>query len=207
MANKTKKEVTKKFNVKGFLAVVILFLGTFGLFLSFAQLAYSVQNRTDTVASRTDAKWDIAINNVSKAELKGEAKNVNDPTSNNLGLTGFEATVRKPGDSVKYTFDINNAGSIEAKIAEFTKGKPTCKAASDGLDSRTDEVKEADSTLVCGSLEYSVTYEDGKEVAANDVIAAGSKKTVVMTVTYKEGSQEATGNVTVIVPSLTVLFK
>ena len=167
MANKTKKEVTKKFNVKGFLAVVILFLGTFGLFLSFAQLAYSVQNRTDTVASRTDAKWDIAINNVSKAELKGEAKSVNDPTSNNLGLTGFEATVRKPGDSVK----------------------------------------EADSTLVCGSLEYSVTYEDGKEVAANDVIAAGSKKTVVMTVTYKEGSQEATGNVTVIVPSLTVLFK
>ncbi len=205
---KTKKEQPKKkFNLKKSLGVIILFLGIFGLTLSFVSLAYSVQLVRSYSVLNEHAKWDIAITNVSEAETKGGAKVVNAPTVNNLGLTDYVVSFENPGDSVKYTFEIKNNGDIDAKLVEFTKGNPTCKNGSDALDNRSDEEKEADSTLVCGNLEYKVTYEDAKDVAVNDMFAAKSTKKVVMTITYKEDSRATNGSVNVNVPTLTMLFK
>ncbi len=207
MPRTKKEEPKKKFNLKKVLSIIVLFLGTFGITLSFAELADSVQSAKNVSYSRGYSKWDIAIANVSKAELSGEAKVVNEPTANNLGLTEFVVTFKNPGDSVKYTFEMKNGGNIDARLVEFTKGNPTCKEATDELDSRSDEEKNADSTLVCGNLEYTVKYEDGKDVSVNDVVNSDSSKKVVLTITYKDNSRAANGSVNVMVPSLTMLFK
>jgi len=207
MPRTKKEEPKKKFNLKKVLSLIVLFLGTFGITISFAELADSVQSARNISYSKGYSKWDIAITNVSKAELSGEAKVVNEPTTNNLGLTEFVVAFKNPGDSVKYTFEMKNGGNIDARLVEFTKGNPTCKEASDALDSRSDEEKNADSTLVCGNLEYTVKYEDGTDVAANDVVNSYSSKKVVLTVTYKDNSRAANGSVEVMVPSLTMLFK
>ena len=67
---KTKKEQPKKkFNLKKTLGIIILFLGIFGLTLSFASLAYSVQLVRSYSYTNGHAKWDIAISNVSEAEI------------------------------------------------------------------------------------------------------------------------------------------
>ncbi len=207
MAKKEKKSKKNKTDLKQNLALVILFLGVFGLSLSFAKLAYAVQNMG--VYNKTDskAKWDVGLANVSKAETKGEAKEVNRPSISNLGLTEVEVEFNKPGDEIKYTFEVKNDGTIDAKISELTKGNPTCKVETAALENRTDEQKNADSNIVCGNLEYTLTYDDGKEVSVNDAIGAKKSNKVTLTIKYKEDAPEVSGTVNVTAPATTILFK
>ena len=200
---KTKKKETKEFNTKRVLALVVIFLSTFGITASFAQLSYSVQNRPYVRVSAPEKDvFDMKLANLSAAELKGSAKVLSDAKLSN-GLTSFEVQFTNPGDTVIYTFEIQNKGNVDGKVASLSKGNPSCTAVSDN-DTRTDEEKNADSTLVCGNLDYTLTYEDGKAVASNDVVKAGETKKVVLKIAYKANIQTASDSVKVTVPSLPI---
>lgn len=201
---KTKKKESNGFNTKRVLSLVVIFLSTFGITASFAQLSYSVQNRTSYVVKGKENKnvFDLKLANMSAAELIGNSKVISDAKINN-GLTSFEVQLSKPGDAVKYTLEIQNKGNVDGKIASMSKGNPSCTAVSEN-DTRSEEQKNADATLVCGNLEYTLTYENGTSVAANDVIKAGETKKVTVSLGYKANGQPATDSVKVTVPSLAI---
>ena len=201
MPKTTTKKGKKQINHKSILLIVVLFLSSFAIVISFGTLAYAVQNNISSSSSNDIVyDFDAKIANISKAETTGDAKVISNTKVNEKEIGVFEVQLTSPGDSVKYTLEIQNRGNIDASIVLFSKGTPTCQAIADD-DTRNEEQKNADATLVCGNLDYYITYSDGTPVAKGDVISSRTTKKVIVKVAYKANSQKATDAVRVTVPS------
>ena len=80
----------------------------------------------------------------------------------------------KNNQKYDFTIDVINSGTIPAKLTSFTfagtKGDESIINASTGLSYTSDK------------LTYTVTYEDGTTLLANDELKAGSKKKIRISV-------------------------
>lgn len=163
------------------LSIVALVAAIIGLTVAFAAMS-----RTLTIngsAKMDTATWDIHYENLSAATLTGGASVPNPDTAtikngDTTTIENIDMTVTKPGDSVTYTFDVVNSGTINAKIGTLTKQlKPTCTGTGANAD--------ADATLVCGNLTYEFKYTtDGAAVAENDTLSAGQTKNLTLKLSY-----------------------
>ena len=94
----------------------VLAVGLIGLTVAYASLSQNLTiNGTAKVAAAT---WDIKFLNLTQKSKSGYAAF---PTSNALTASGTTisgniGTLKAPGDSLTYTFDIKNNGSINAKV-------------------------------------------------------------------------------------------
>lgn len=104
-------------------------------------------------------------------------------------ISGINVSLSNPGDKCSYTFQIQNNGTIGAKISAITPKKPSdasCSTASG-------------STIVCGNITYKLRVDSATSntlLAVNDTIAAKSgttatTKTVVLTAEYSGSSASA----------------
>ena len=179
------------------LSIVALFVAVIGLSVAFAAMSRTLQiNGTATIAT---AKWDIHFENlvgpgVDGAEAKGtgaatveKAPSISDSANGESTVIGdYKVTLTKPGDSVTYNFKVTNEGTINAKIGTFTKTAPVCNPATDVKDGDATATEE-DAALVCGNLTYTLTYKDtGAAVAADDTLAAGETKDLVLKLIYND---------------------
>ena len=169
------------------LSIVALFVAVIGLSVAFAAMSRTLQiNGTATMDTAT---WDIHFENLSNAALTGDAAVTTAPElkNENTVIGDFEVVLIKPGDSVTYTFDIVNNGTIDAKLSELVMAGLADKKLV--CTSLADPKSTADETTVCGNLTYTLEYTDGGAVAAGDKLAAKSgdtatRKNVTLTLKY-----------------------
>lgn len=144
------------------IAIIALVIAVAGLSIGYASL-----NRELTIngtATKEVANWDVHFENLSAATLVGTAseKAAASLTATNVTV---DVSVVKPGDSVSYTFDVKNAGGIDAKL----RALPIIA----GLD-----------TAAANDITVTLTHGDGTELSANETLAAGGTQPMKLTVTF-----------------------
>ena len=149
------------------LALVAVIVAVLGMTIAFAALSQTL-NITGT-SKMEPAEWGIYFDNLSVATTKGKAKDAGTAQITNNGLTidNIEVTLSVPGDTVEYTVDLVNSGTINAEIEDFI------------MPTLTDEQKEI--------IEFKAIYrEDNKEVSIGDVLPGKTKEPLTIVVRYKD---------------------
>ena len=142
------------------LAIVAICVAIVGLSIGYAALQ---QTLTITTAATTKGEtWSVKFANLGTPTLGGKAA-VSTAATITDTLININIDLKQPGDSAVYTFDVTNAGTIDAKL----NAAPTITG-----------LKEND------PVKYTLTYADGTAIAANDTLAAGATKNLKLTVTY-----------------------
>ena len=93
------------------LSIAALLVAVLGLTVAFAALSQTLTiNGSATVNT---ASWDIHFKNLSTPTLTGNAAVTTAPTLDTKGTTigNYALKLTKPGDSVTYTFDVENSGT------------------------------------------------------------------------------------------------
>lgn len=152
-----------------------LVLSVIGISVGFA--AMSTELNLNGSASVTPATWKIKFNNLSAPTITGSATVENAPViTSDTHIGNYEVQLTKPGDSVVYTFDIVNSGSIDAELSSYTFANPTITGT--GASAANDE------TIVSNNLVYTLTYADGSAINANDTLDKNTTKSLKLTVGY-----------------------
>lgn len=159
------------------LSVVALIVAVLGLTVAFAALSQTLTiNGTANVEA---ASWDIHFENLSQGNPVGSMIINQEPTisgENDTYIGDYNVTIKKPGDSVTFTFDVKNSGTIDAKISSPVNLNPVCTSNSGVTD---------DESIVCDGLTYTLTYTDTKApVSQNDVLTAGDTKNLTLTLGF-----------------------
>ncbi len=148
---------------------------------SMSMVYASMSTRLDIhgMASMSGANWDIHFDNLSRANIVGQAKELVHPTITQKSTTigNYNVKLEQPFDAISYTFDIVNAGGLDAALTTLNISTPTCSGIGDNaLD---------DANTVCRNLNYKLTYMDGSVVKLGDTLNKKSSKKVKLTLEYK----------------------
>ena len=179
----------------------VLAVGLIGITVAYATLSQQLTiNGTAKVAS---AKWDIHFANMSAGTKVGYAEiaTTGKLTASGTTVSGSFGTLKAPGDSITYTFDVTNAGNINAKITGINPTTPgkTCAPATTGGSTSV-------ATTVCNGITYTVQYTStGKNLAVGDTLTAGETKQITMKVA-KTDNTLASEDVTVTATPMTITY-
>ncbi len=164
-----------------FLAVIAIVLAVGGLSIGFAALSQTLT--IDGTADVQAQNWDIHFENLSAVNDYGTtATVVTAPTidAETTHIGDFAVNLNAPGDKFSYTFDIVNDGSIDATLSTMTL--PTSLGC---VSSNVDAVLGAtEAAYVCSKLTYTLTYSDGTLLTGNPTLAAGTSKSVILTLEF-----------------------
>ena len=100
--------------------LVVLVVGLVSMTVAYA--AFSTSLTISSSAKVNNTKWDIQITDWTQttvSNLNGgtsEATVKASPVVGTTSVTGIEVTFKKPGDAVRFTFNIKNLGDIDAKL-------------------------------------------------------------------------------------------
>lgn len=153
------------------LAVIAVIVAVAGISVAFAALTQTLNiSGTGTVKGNT---WSVKFANLQTPTLGGTAT-VDTPASFNGTSTTltYAVSLKLPGDSVTYLFDVTNTGTIDAKIAPA------------GLT--LTGVTEA----LAANVTYTLTYANGTAIQAGDTLAAGATKNLKLVVTFNNSATE-----------------
>ena len=104
--------------------IVALIIGLVSMTVAYA--AFSTTLTISSTAKVAATKWDVRFANwtqVTVSNLNGgtsEASVKASPSETATAITGIEVTFKKPGDAVRFTFDIQNQGDIDAQLTGAT---------------------------------------------------------------------------------------
>ena len=182
----------------------ILAVGLIGITVAYASLSQNLNiNATAKVAS---AKWDIHFENMSAGTKTGYATL---PTTGKLAIvsgntttiSGDLGTLKAPGDTITYTFDVKNAGSINARISSITTPTLTCAPVNSGGS-------QSVATQVCSDLTYSIEYTSGspKTIATGNTLNAGETKNITLKITKANNTNLASEDVKVTASAMTINY-
>lgn len=157
--------------VLGVLAVSLL-----GLTVAYAQLTQRL-NINGTAKSKSNT-WDIHFENLKSTVTGNAVLSQDNPltiVSNSTTISGSVGNLSLPGDSIVYTFDIANKGTISAQLsADPIISTPEC-SSNDATGA----------TVVCENVIYTLTYADGSKIKTGDILEKGEKKAVKLTLSLK----------------------
>lgn len=147
------------------IALAILLIGSIGV----AVAAFSTDLYIRGTATVSSSVWDVHFENLQPAQLTGTyAQEITAPTIQTsvdgvaaAAIKNYDVKLKEPGDAVEYTFDVINAGDMDAVISAIqmnTGSDLSCTSAA-GADV---------AAKVCAKLNYTLTYADGTAVAAGD---------------------------------------
>ena len=157
------------------LVAFALVLSVAGIAVGFAAMSTNldIQGQAEVVP----ATWKIRFENLSSPTITGDASVTTGPTiTNDTHLGDYDVVLTKPGDSVVYTFDVKNAGTLDAKLTAYNFATPAFTG--------TGTNAAADATIAQTNVVYTLTYSDGSAIGVNDTLAAGESKTLRLTVEY-----------------------
>lgn len=148
------------------LIIIALFVIVICMSVGFAFLSTTLNiNGNATVKANS---WDIHFENleVTDGSVTGESV-VEAATIDTASTTmiNYSIVLNEPGEFYEFTVDVVNDGSLDAKVSVA----PTISGVSSDQDVY---------------VNYTVTYEDGTEIAANDVLNAGDTATYKVRVEY-----------------------
>lgn len=165
----------KKLKGKDFLMIILITC------LTSLSIAYATISTTLKITGGLTVKahdWDIHFENLERDNItqSNSAEIVSDAIieSDTTIISGLSVKFKKPGDSISYTFDVTNAGGIDAKISTISIGTPSC-----GLQAN-----------VCNDIVYTLKYADGTNIGIDDVLDAGQTRKLRLTISYKSSSTQ-----------------
>ena len=146
------------------LAIFALALAIVATTIAYAALSTTL-NISGTVTKK-GGSWNIYFTNPSSASIEGSAK----ASTITLASTqiSFNVELYKPNDSVTYTVDIKNGGTIDAILDSVTLT---------GVDTASNN-----------DITYKVTYKDGTTIKKGDTLNKGVTKTIKIYVKYNDVS-------------------
>lgn len=157
--------------VLGVLAVSLI-----GLTIAYAQLTQRL-NINGTAKSKSNT-WDIHFENLKSTVTGNAVLSQDNPltiVSNSTTISGSAGNLSLPGDSIVYTFDIANKGTISAQLsADPIISTPEC-SSNDATGA----------TVVCENVIYTLTYADGSKIKTGDILEKGEKKAAKLTLSLK----------------------
>ena len=158
------------------IAIVALLIAVVGLTVGYA--AYSSTLNINGTANVDPASWKVNFGYKTGDSLTGtttgHATETTAPTLADTTISGFDVTLKAPGDSVTYNFLIKNSGTLNAKLASFTMGTLTCAPNASG------SISQEDATNLCGELKYTLTYADGSTITTGTTLDVGNSKELVL---------------------------
>lgn len=158
------------------IAIVALLIAVVGLTVGYA--AYSSTLTINGTANVDPASWKVNFGYKTGDSLtgtiKGHATETTAPTLADTTISGFDVTLKAPGDSVTYNFLIKNSGTLNAKLASFTMGTLTC------APNASSNISQEDATKLCGELTYTLTYADGSTITTGTTLDVGNSKELVL---------------------------
>lgn len=148
--------------------IAILIMGVVAMTVVYANFTRRLQ--IVSIAQINDTNWDIHFENLVKVPNSGgdAAVVVSEPTisEGRTIISGLDVTMVKPGDYVTYTFDIVNAGELDAKLYNYIKSTPVCTPYNS----------------ICDSIIYTLKYTDGSPIGVSDTLKVNERKNVTMTI-------------------------
>ena len=157
--------------VLGVLAVSLI-----GLTVAYAQLTQRL-NINGTAKSKSNT-WDIHFENLKSTVTGNAVLSQDNPltiVSNSTTISGSVGNLSLPGDSIVYTFDIANKGTISAQLsADPIISTPEC-SSNDATGA----------TVVCENVIYTLTYADASKIKTGDILEKGEKKAAKLTISLK----------------------
>ena len=160
--------------------LVALIVGLVSMTVVYATLTQVLNINTTAKIVGKDASWNVHFNAPSDAIIGGYASVAEGKELKLNGTTtlyNLEATLKAPGDSVSYTFDVENSGTIDAVIDSVTLPD---------IANLTITGSEADVSLVKSNLEFSLVYDGTTTTPAkNDELKAGASRKLRLTISYK----------------------
>lgn len=175
------------------IAIVALLIAVVGLTVGYA--AYSSTLTINGTANVDPASWKVNFGykdgTTSLTGTKtGHATETTAPTLADTTISGFDVTLKAPGDSVTYNFLIKNSGTLNAELASFTMGTLTCAPNASGSGS----ISQEDATKLCGELTYTLTYADGSTITTDTALDAGDSKELVLKLEWPSASTLSVSN-------------
>lgn len=153
----------EKKNIRRNYAIIVVLLLVIGISIGYAALSATLNINGQTTISKSN--WDVHFGNLNITDGSVTATTDAAIDTNKTDIN-YSVTLAQPGDYYEFTVDVTNAGTIPAKIAST----PTLAGLSDEQKVYTN---------------YTVTYQDGSTVSADDALSAGTTKTLRVRVEYK----------------------
>ena len=157
-------------------------LAVLGVILLGITIAYAALQTNLNISGTVDApaiSWDVHFANFAKGTVVGSATG---PTAAELNTGGYitntsishlAISLPKPGDSITYTWDIVNAGTINAKLNSYSAGW-TCDSGKD-----------------CSHITYDLTCTNGG--ATQNSTLAANNGTATCTLVVSRNAATAVG--------------
>ena len=170
----------------------VLTVGLIGITVAYASLSQNLTiNGTAKVAAAT---WDVHFEGMNAGTATGYATI---PTTGKLAASGTSVsgnigTLKAPGDTITYTFNVKNAGSINAKISSITAPNLTCAPATSGGSQTV-------ANNVCANLTYTIEYtsESPKTIAVGNTLTAGASKNITLKIVNSSNATLASEDIAV----------
>ena len=170
----------------------VLAVGLIGITIAYASLSQNLTiNGTAKVAAAT---WDVHFEGMNAGTATGYATL---PTTGKLAASGTSVsgnigTLKAPGDTITYTFNVKNAGSINAKISSITAPKLTCAPATSGGSQTV-------ANNVCANLTYTIEYtsENPKTIAVGNTLTSGTSKNITLKIVNNSNATLASEDIAV----------
>ena len=142
--------------------VVLLLLLILGISIGYAAISSNLT--INTIANIGKATWDVHFENIVKNENNVTA--TVEPTISNQTEINYSVNLEKPGDFYEFTVDVVNNGTLNAVID------------TDGVENTTLTTEQD------VYANYTLTYDDGTEIAPGDKLAAGESKKIKVRIEY-----------------------
>ena len=179
------------------LSLVALIVAVLGLTVAFAALSQTLT--INGTASVNSAEWDIHFENLSEPTITGDAREEGKALINGKRIEGYDIYLSKPGDKVEYTFDIVNAGTIDAgyyfyyplTYIESIVYHAATSVEGDYLDLNKDGILSyKDSDLFRDLIDFRLYDENNVELYDSDGHVLKSKQVqhVKLVIEYKENA-------------------
>ena len=137
------------------------------ILLLFISIGFSIITSTLNIVGSTNVSknsWDIHFENVKVVD--GSVVAATPVIDNNDARVRYSVTLNMPGDFYEFTVDVVNDGTIDGMLDSLDKTTLT-----------SDQLKY---------LNYYVTYSDGVEIKADDILRAGKSEKLLVHIDYKK---------------------
>ncbi len=191
---------TKKDNDKKLPLIALLIVACVGISIGFSALSTTLT--INGVANVSGMSFKIEFQNLSDATLTGNAQKITDPviSADKTEISSYNVNFLDPGDSISYTFQIANNGTINAKLSQIIRNTISCEGYGNSEQATTD------ANNVCANLEYTLKYQEAQphyddsfvytssstDIEVNDILNSGDVKDMVLTLKYKSPTDSET---------------
>lgn len=170
--------------------IALLIVGLVSMSIAYAALSQQLTINSGAKVLNKSALWNVHFGTPVAGTPVGEATVASGKglvKANDTTLSGLEVTLKAPGDSMSYTFDVTNSGTINAKIG--TNGVSIPDISSITVSGASND----DLTLIRNNLEFKLVYsagdaKAGQAPADGDTLASGQTRNLTLTISYKSSA-------------------